>query len=375
MEFENCMNVLHIGCPYYPYLGGSSTRLGKLVTECSLDKSIQLHIATPTSSENVEDDYPFATTARIPEINKYGFNIKLYRYIQKVKIDVVVLHNSRVLINWMIFYRFVFPNIKIICEIHSFRDDSHFKKSINAYLYKQCDKVVVLSQSSEQLLKNSYNIGHTEVVMNGCDKKDAGSKYTRKVYTPNKVDFAYIGSFHAWQGMITIAKAAKCLGEEFWQKNTLHLVGGGPALDDVKNILGKNFIENTNIIFHGWLKKSSIEIISNNIDFLLAPRPSCVATETVVPLKVFESITSGIPMICSPVGGLKEVLSKKEDGDLAFFTSNDSSESLAHTLGNLPSVDDYNKVVMNMLTARENLPTWKTSSEKYINLFKQLVKV
>lgn len=368
------MNVLHIGCPYYPYLGGSSTRLGKLVTECSLDKSIQLHIATPTTSVNVEDNYPFITSARIPEINNYGFNIKLYRYIRKQKIDVVVLHNSRVLINWMIFYKYIFLNIKTICEIHSFRDDSHFKKRINSWLYKQCDKVVVLSQSSKQLLKNSYDIGHTKVVMNGCDKNDACLKYTRKVYSPKKVDFAYIGSFHEWQGLITIAKAAKILGEEFWQNNTLHLVGGGPAMDDVKNILGENFIENTNITFYGWLNKNSIEKISSGIDFLLAPRPSSVATETVVPLKVFESITSAIPMICSPVGGLKEVLSQNENGELAFFTSNDSPESLAYTLKNLPSIGDYNKVLTNMKLAIDSLPNWQGSSQKYNNLFKHLVK-
>jgi len=121
-----------------------------------------------------------------------------------------------------------------------------------------------------------------------------------------------------------------------------------------------------NIFIVGWKGSGYVDEILKSTDFLLAIRPSTVATETVFPLKIVDSVNFNIPLICTNVGGLKE---KLDENNAAFFIDKNEQYSLAKFLSNPPSEYDYNKKKNNLSQLTEKLDTWECSADKYVSLF------
>ena len=140
------MNVLHLGCPYFPYSGGSSQRLRNLVTMYEQHGIYKLHLATPTPSPSgkEEDNTPFDSVLRDERINSLFFSRRLYRFIARSKPDVVILHNSRALLKWLLWYKILFPRTKVVLEVHSIRSGGALKDAANRFIYKFIDGALII---------------------------------------------------------------------------------------------------------------------------------------------------------------------------------------------------------------------------------------
>ena len=355
------MNVLHLGCPYFPYVGGSSQRLRKLVEGYAHLEHVVLSLATPSAGE-VTDDYPFENVYRSKSLNGLGYSLLLHRFLIKVRPDIVVVHNSRALLKWVLWYSYFFRDVKIVYEVHSLRSVSGIKEYVNRLIFKKVDGFVVLSKSSADVMRSRYNVSCCRVVYSGLEHVDG--EHRSRPYDPSSVTFAYIGSFHEWQGVQLIAGAARLLGEAFWDRHKLLLIGGGPALEATLSLLGEELVSHKNIQLLGWLSKEEIRSIIGDVDYLLAPRPSTLATETVVPLKVVESIQYGVPLIATKVGGLYEILGPDS---LAVFISGFTADSLAKSMRQPLIGSDYEDLRSSLLNKRFSLDSWESSAREYVD--------
>ncbi|WP_181028068.1 glycosyltransferase, partial [Vibrio jasicida] len=183
------------------------------------------------------------------------------------------------------------------------------------------------------------------------------------------ITISYIGSFYPWQGVEDFANVISKLDAVTMSKLKIHFVGKGPSHSKVKRIAG----DFANVYFHGWLNKEKIHDIVSSSHFLIAPRPSCVATETVVPLKVLESIQYNKPMICSTVGGLTELLPKNEK--LALYFEKDNLNSFKMLLEEISELDSesYEEISRNLANLSTQLQKWNELSVLYFNLFEKLM--
>lgn len=356
------MNILHIGCPYMPYKGGSTVRLRSLVTRyCEYDY-IKLYLATPSEGLAGDNNFPFIEVYRDSKVNNLKFSAAFFLFLIKNKPNVVVIHNSRALLKWLLWYKLFF-SAKVVVEIHSFREESRMRTLLNGFLYKFVSAFVVLSTGSAKELKQRYGIADAQVIYNGID--------IDKKALPKKpmsfVSFGYLGSFHDWQGVVCIAQAAKLLGTQFWDNNKLVLVGGGPSYNRCLDELG-GLVGHPNILVKGWVSPEEAEKILTDIDYLLAPRPSNLATETVVPLKVVESINYQVPLIISNVGGLTELLDNKS----AIIMKDNSAAGLAEAMHLASSRPDYNSMRSELATKGQSINSWEVSASQYVNLFNKL---
>ncbi|WP_339141585.1 glycosyltransferase [Pseudoalteromonas galatheae] len=365
------MKVMHIGCPYLPYKGGSTARLLNLVS--SLDfktEGISQYLVTPTLSNDKSDDKYFESVYRVENINALGFNRRFYNILREVDPDVIVTHNSKCLLNWLFFYRFKFKCVKVVNELHSFREGGLLKLYINKVLYRLCDKLVCLSKSSKNYLSENYNIKNSVVVYNGIESVQ--KVFPSKIYDPKSITYAYVGSFHNWQGVNIIADSVIATGKDFWRKNSIYLVGNGPEYESIKAKLDNFSGGEVNIYTLGWQSKEKIDEIVSKTDLLLATRPSSTATETVVPLKVVDSIDYLKPLVATNVGGLEELL-VNSGKCAAFFIDKFNNESLLSFFKSPPTLQEYNKAKEQLSVAALNLPTWSDSAKVYISIYKSLV--
>ncbi|TMN77039.1 MULTISPECIES: glycosyltransferase family 4 protein [unclassified Pseudoalteromonas] len=362
------LKVAHIGCPYFPYLGGSTKRLSKLAELIYSKEGFQQYLVTPSLSRDCsKDDLYFYEVLRNEKVNNFGFIYDIFNFIKKNDIDIVVFHNSRVLLNWFLFYHFRLPHVKILVEIHSFRDDSKFKKIVNSFLYKKSDGVVHLSRSSEDYMARNYFNNNNHVIYNGINVVGTGNKTSN--YNPDKIRLCYVGSFHDWQGVNIICENILSLGSDYWLNNEIYLIGDGPELNLIRNKLSPFVNKGAKVFIVGWKDSVYIESIIKDTDYLLSTRPSTTATETVFPLKIVDSVNYNVPLLCTDVGGLKEILHEK---NAAFYIDKTNLYSMAAFLRNPPDKKCYNKVKSNLLDLKDSLDTWHYSAEKYLSLFKEV---
>ncbi|MGB4107344.1 MAG: glycosyltransferase family 4 protein [Alphaproteobacteria bacterium] len=138
---------------------------------------------------------------------------------------------------------------------------------------------------------------------------------------PGSFHAGYTGHLYSGRGIEIIAEMAKACGDV-----TFHIVGGAPGdlaywQDRLKSL--------KNIVFYGHIAPGRVPGFLQNFDVLLAPYQKKVAVagntgDTAAwmsPLKIFEYMAAGKPMICSDMPVLREVL---QNGENAVLVSPDS---------------------------------------------------
>ncbi|SOC02089.1 glycosyltransferase involved in cell wall bisynthesis [Alloalcanivorax xenomutans] len=361
--------VLHVGCSYLPYLGGGTHRLLEISRRLCQNFEVNLSIITHTRSDSYnkkdiqEKDEVFSSIYRQININSLSGAKQFLETVRLESPDVVILHNSRVAaIYFILVLPFLRRKVINVVEIHSIRENGRLQKIINRWLYGKADFVVVLAEASRRFIIKEYNVPERKVgvVKNGYERKEI-SRSTR-YYNPGSITYAYVGSFHEWQGVVDLCLAVTSIERDFWKKNSIYFIGNGPCFSKCKEMVEAYSESTLNIYFTGWLSAAETEHLMAKTDFLMAPRPSTIATETVVPLKVSDSIAFGIPLICSTVGGLLELL---ENRDCAIFYDKDNIGELVRVMKEPPSEEDYKKMVSNLINERDNIGTWEESARCY----------
>ena len=224
----------------------------------------------------------------------------------------------------------------IILELHSLP-----KKVGNIYkkLLRRAGKVFVITQSLKTLLKEKIKI-ESDVIPDGVDlklfqnnvsKRDARNKLGIK---DNKKIIMYTGHLYPWKGVHTLAKAAKNLPEY-----TFMFIGGTEndakhfreQYEEVKNIEIINHVEHAQI--PTYLKAADIVVLPNSAK-------SRFSTHFTSPLKLFEYMAAGIPIIASDLPTIREVISD----DSAFFFQADDHNHLSKVINDvMSSIDDAQK--------------------------------
>lgn len=178
-------------------------------------------------------------------------------------------------------------------------------------------KVVVVSQE----LKNYYlnwNIpaGKIAVVINGVDEKKFHPATISKTVLSDfrlehKTVIGFIGSFHFWHGLENLMRFIDETLSEFSEVAFL-LVGYGPLKDDLERRLKKE-VEENRVIFSGHVPHNEIPEYLAAMDIVVAPYPD-LDFFYYSPLKLFEYMAAGKPVIASRVGQIKEIITDNYDG-------------------------------------------------------------
>ena len=136
-------------------------------------------------------------------------------------------------------------------------------------------------------------------------------KYRRKI--------GYVGSLRPGKGMELIHQLAALMPE-----HEFHVVGG----DDDAVRTWKNKVNHPNLIFHGFISPSRTGECIAQFDVLLAPYQPVVLvgnddvdiSQWMSPLKIFEYMKSGKPIVASNLSVLREVLEHGRNALLAEAT-------------------------------------------------------
>lgn len=154
-------------------------------------------------------------------------------------------------------------------------------------------------------------------LLNRDGKKDAAEIFNRlgiRIDPRGKKLVGYTGHLFEWKGVYDLAGAAKILGDEF-----LFVIAGGLARDTAD--FGKYLVHEKvdNVLLTGHVDHETAVEIQRACDVLTLPNRGDVeiSSRYTSPLKMFEYMASGTPLVASDLDSLREVLTDERNALLA----------------------------------------------------------
>ena len=161
---------------------------------------------------------------------------------------------------------------------------------------------------------------------------------------PHKRIVLYTGHFYEWKGTDTLLEAAQFVSPD------VQIVFMGAAEEELENLRYKG--KNIHIVPYqpfelvpGFLKSADVLVLPNS-------GKHAISREHASPLKLFEYMAAGVPIVASDVPSIREIL----DDSSAFWFTPDDAESCARAIS---------YVLSHEVEAREKISRARAIVEKY----------
>lgn len=187
-------------------------------------------------------------------------------------------------------------------------------------IYKLSDQVVVPSVLIRDYLCRNYGVKEESVLVVSNGANPEFSRPMDKAECRNQLGLppygnylVFVGSLKKWHGIDKLVPLMPALVED---NPSLHLliVGDGEKRGDLKQMIDEKKMDR-NIILAGRVPFEKVSIYINAGDICLAPYFEEGLNETgISPLKIFEYMACGRPIITNPVGGLEALFREHEIG-------------------------------------------------------------
>lgn len=147
------------------------------------------------------------------------------------------------------------------------------------------------------------------VVPNGYNNNIFAFKKSKKPDISNKINIINVSRFIDWKGQSYLIKAVNILLKQDYDIQ-LNLVGDGYELNNCKELVNRLNITD-HVIFHGLQSPTEIsQLMANNHLYVQPSITSSLGNSETFGVSILEAIASGLPVIITDSGGMKEVFHK-----------------------------------------------------------------
>lgn len=223
-----------------------------------------------------------------------------------------------------IIWQFSIRGEKTIFEAHGWPENN---QSLFKFFLRGADKIVCNSHGTEKEFKKS-GLQPTLVAPNGVDLKKflipgERGEFRRELGLPNnKKIILYLGHFYNWKGVDTAIATAYLMKEK--QNIAFVFVGGSDKdVTKYKKLAAEKAMNN--VLFCGFQEKKIIPKYLKCADVLLLPNSAC-SNESVhytSPIKMFEYMASGQPIVASELPSIREILN---ENNCLFFEPDNAAD-------------------------------------------------
>lgn len=254
----------------------------------------------------------------------------------------------------------LFTKTPLFYEIHSLPERPTW---IHRRAWNRAKGIVVISDGLRKALMQ-YGVPAGKILL-ARDAVDVGQfrisesqKDCRvKLHLPaDKNIVVYTGHLYAWKGAHTLAEAAALL-HETWDMGhgtaEVYLVGG--TTEDIAMFRKHYRAPNLHIV--GWQEPRLIPLWLRAADMLVLPTSGKepIGAQYTSPMKLFEYMASGTPIVASDLPSLREVL----DESSAFFVRPDVPQALAEGIALAFNDDKHARRLAGLAEARAMEYSWE----------------
>lgn len=195
---------------------------------------------------------------------------------------------------------------KVVCHVHGggFRE---FRKTCPEFVDKHlrmCDAIVALSETWRKFFAEELGLQNVFVVRNIIENPQP-----MQVQKDGKFHILFLGLITEAKGIYDLLDAMRNHKEEWHNRIVLH-VGGNGKVDQFKQMVTDYQLDDM-VVYEGWVSGEKKASLFNLADAYILPS----YTEG-VPISILESMSYGVPVLSTPVGGIPEVIHSGENGIL-----------------------------------------------------------
>ncbi len=229
---------------------------------------------------------------------------------------------------------------------------------------------------SNQIKKHFVDRGIPEdfihVIPNGADATRfspdiPATAVMEKYHLHDSVVIGFVGSFIYWHGVENLTFIIEKIVKRHDQVKFLMVGQGGPMETLLRNFIRDNRLEDK-VIFTGFISHDDVPQYISAMDIVLAPYPD-IDFFYYSPVKIYEYMSCGKPVISSRIGQIAEVIRDRETG---FLTKPNDIEMICQNISELIENPELRKRIGK--AAREeilNKHTWQKRGEQLSALCSQ----
>ena len=228
-------------------------------------------------------------------------NRKTIVFLRHLKLAAFILKLKRVL------------NVPMIFEAHEIfhlgkgnPDKRKQTRRLECLVYNNAKAVIAISGAIlNYLYQENIFKGHSHVINDGVRKEWLSAEKK----CPGSY-ICYAGSLYSWKGVDILIKAMKYLPDE-----RLVLVGGGSRLEELKTLAVTEGVFDR-VTFTGIVSHDSVRDYLSGATIAVLPNIPEGPSEFSSPLKLFEYMACGVPVVASAIPAFSEIISHKKNAFL-----------------------------------------------------------
>ena len=234
-----------------------------------------------------------------------------------------------------------------------------FRFALRHHLFKG---FVVISEPLREYYQKLFNLKSTKILL-APDAADiiSSSVIPQKLRNEKRLCVGYVGQLFKGRGIELIYELSKRL-----PNIDFHIVGG---LEPDINYWEEITKHQNNLTFHGFVAASETSKFLKAFDVVLAPYQRRVtilgrgdSSEWMSPLKLFEYMGAGVPIVASDLPSIRSIL---HHGKTGILCSPDNIESWFYAISQLESDPNFRiEIGANALDELSKKYTWNLRAEK-----------
>ncbi|MCB0355182.1 MAG: glycosyltransferase, partial [Bdellovibrionales bacterium] len=249
-------------------------------------------------------------------------------------------------------------------EIDASSDRYLFTRKLEEECCLRSDAVVVLGDAlREDLIKRGVDGKKIFVVPNGVDVSPRRDLKAKEKHSP--VVLGYVGTLNSYEGIDFLIRTVHFMKREKHFPLHLRIVGDGPDRENLEALVTQLRFSD-GVTFQGVVPQSELSNEYERIDVFCLPRTSCRVCQLVTPLKPFEALSYGAPVLASDLPALRRLFKERiwysKPGDREDFISVLETQILK----------DWKAAQERVQKAQEWISqscTWEKAAERYLTVY------
>ncbi len=254
---------------------------------------------------------------------------------------------------------------KTFYEMHDYPES---KKGLFAFMIKRMNKILIHNRWKTDRAVGEFGINKNKIITlpNAVSIQEFDLAVTReqaraKLDLPlDKKIVVYTGHFYSWKGVDILAQSASKMPQY-----DFYFIGGNPSA--VGQYKAKYKYKNMH--FLGFKPHKDIPIWQKSADCLVLPNTAKedISKFYTSPMKLFEYMASGVPIVASKIPSIEEIVSSNE---VKFFEPDDV-ESLTNAIDNILQNENSANVLAKNARVKVNNYTWQVRAKKIIEFINE----
>lgn len=232
-------------------------------------------------------------------------------------------------------------------------------KSMESYVYREADAVIAITASLAGEIAEIFGREPEKVIPDGV-----GSEFLNVTRRGKGSYLLYVGQLYPWKGVEVLVRALPYLPGE-----RAVIVGGSEEQIVPLRRLAESEDVADRILFAGTVPHAQVRGYLENARVAVLPNLDSGVSRFTSPLKLFEYMAAGVPIVASDIASLREIL---REGENAVLARPGDSEALASGIRSL--LEDADLTVRISQRAREAAVnyTWDARARKIIGVLDRL---